>query len=55
MFLHPWDCPGKNIRAGCHFLQGNLPDPGIKPVSSALTGGFLTTKLPGKPWMLGDA
>ena len=31
---------------------GDLPDPGIKPVSpasSALTGGFFTTEAPGKP------
>ena len=38
---------------GCYFLlQGNLPDPGIKPMSlasPALARGFLTTVLPGKP------
>ena len=28
----------------------DLPDPGIKPVSSALAGGFFTTELPGKPF-----
>ena len=28
---------------------GNLPDPGIKPISLALAGGFLTTEPPGKP------
>ena len=31
---------------------GDLPDPGIKPVSlasSVLTGGFFTTEAPGKP------
>ena len=37
---------------GYHFLlQGNLPDPGIKPVSSAspaLAGGFFITAPPGK-------
>ena len=26
-----------------------LPDPGIKPASPALAGGFFTTELPGKP------
>ena len=26
---------------------GNLPDPGMKPKSSALAGGFFTTKPPG--------
>ena len=28
---------------------GDLPDPGIEPVSPALAGGFFTTKPPGKP------
>ena len=28
---------------------GDLPDPGIKPVSSALAGGFFITASPGKP------
>ena len=28
----------------------NLPGPGLKLVSPALAGGFLTTALPGKPW-----
>ena len=28
---------------------GDLPDPGIKPGSPALAGGFLTTEPPGKP------
>ena len=28
------DYLGKNTRVGCHFfLWGNLPDPGIKPMS----------------------
>ena len=27
----------------------DLPDPGIKPESPALAGGFLTTEPPGKP------
>ena len=35
---------------GCHFLSpGDLPDPGIEPVSPALAGGFFTTEPPGKP------
>ena len=29
--------------------SGDLPDPGLKPMSPALAGRFLTTKLPGKP------
>ena len=28
---------------------GNLPNPGIKPMSPALAGGFFTTEPPGKP------
>ena len=28
---------------------GDLPDPGIKPMSLALAGGFFTTEPPGKP------
>ena len=28
---------------------GDLPDPGIEPVSPALAGRFFTTKPPGKP------
>ena len=45
--LCPRDPPGKNTGTGCHFLlQGNLPNPGIEPVSpaaSALAGRFFTT------------
>ena len=28
---------------------GDLPDPGIKPVTPALAGGLFTTEPPGKP------
>ena len=28
---------------------GDLPDPGIKPASPALAGGFFTTEPPGQP------
>ena len=28
----------------------DLPGPGLKPVSPALAGGFLTTAPPGKSW-----
>ena len=52
-FLCPWDFPGKNTGVGCHFLlQGDLPDPGIKPsspVSPASAGGLFTTEPPGNP------
>ena len=41
--LCPWDFPGKKKGVGCHF-----PDPGIKPASPALAGGFFTTEPPGK-------
>ena len=30
-------------------LPGNLPDPGIKPTSPCLTGGFFATELVGSP------
>ena len=33
--LCPWNSPGKNTGVGCHALLGNLPNPGIKPVSPA--------------------
>ena len=32
-------------------FPGDLPEPGIKPASPALAGGFFTTELPGKPTM----
>ena len=36
--------------SGLSFLSpGDLPDPGIEPVSPALGGGFFTTELPGQP------
>ena len=36
-----WDFPGESIGVGCHlFSPGDLPDPGIKPASLALAGGF---------------
>ena len=47
--LRPWDSPGKNTGVGCHFfLQGNLPDPVIKPRSPALEADALTSEPPGK-------
>ena len=51
--LCPWDSPGNNTGAGCHFLpQGSLPDPGIKPgapMSPALAGGFCANEPLVKP------
>ena len=35
---------------GYPFLSpGDLPDPGTKPASPVLAGGFFTTEPPGKP------
>ena len=31
---------------------GDLPDPGILPMSPALAGGFFSTEPPGKPCMV---
>ena len=31
---------------------GDIPDPGIKPMSPALAGGFFATEPPGKPKVL---
>ena len=33
----------------CSEACGNLPGPGIEPVTPALTGAFLTAGPPGKP------
>ena len=45
--LCPWNFPGKNTGAGCHFLlKGNLPDLGIEPASPALAGRFFTAQPP---------
>ena len=36
--------------SGLPFLSpGGLPDPGIKPMSPTLAGGFFITEPPGKP------
>ena len=40
--------------SGLPFLSpGDLPDPGIKPTSSALAGRFCTPEIPGKPATFG--
>ena len=40
----------QEYRSGLPFPSpGDLPDPGIKPASSPLAGGFFTTQPPGKP------
>ena len=43
------DSPGKNTGVESHSLQGNLPNPGIKPRSPALQADFLPSEPPGKP------
>ena len=46
--LCPLDNPGKNTGVSCHALpQGDLPNPGIKPmslISPALANLFFTTR-----------
>ena len=60
--LHPMDCslPGSSVHGSFHSrywsglpfpTSGDLPNPGIEPVSLAslaLGGGFFTTEPPGK-------
>ena len=42
--------PKQEYWSGLPFPSpGDLPDPGIEPVSPALAGGFFTTEPPGKP------
>ena len=42
-------CPRQEYWSGLPFpFPGYLPDPGIKPSSLALAGGFFTTEPPGK-------
>ena len=50
--LCPWDFPGKNTGAGCHFLTpGDLPNPRIEPMSPALANGFFTTESQGNSFV----
>ena len=42
--------PRQEYQSGLLFLSpGDLPDPGIEPVSPALAGGFVTPEPQGKP------
>ena len=42
--------PRQEYWSGLPFpLPGDLPDPGIEPMSPELAGGFFTTELSGKP------
>ena len=43
--------PRQEYWSGLPFPSRDLPNPGIKPASPALTGQFLTTEPPGKPFM----
>ena len=67
--LCPWDSPRQEYWSGCSFPPpGDLPDPGIKPMSPALAGGFFTTEpsrhkaddgslllqIPWTPWLVDD-
>ena len=46
--------PRQEYRNGLPFPSpGDLPDPGIEPVSPALAGGFFIAEIPGKPQILG--
>ena len=46
----PWNSPGQNTGVGSlSLLQGNLPNPGIKPRSSSLQADSLPAEPPGKP------
>ena len=59
LFVTPWTVahqaplflglPRQEYSRGLLFPSpGDLPDPGIKPMSPALAGGFFTTEPPGK-------
>ena len=49
----PWNSPGQDTGVGSlSLLQGNLPNPGIEPRSSALQADSLPTELSGKPHMV---
>ena len=46
--------PSNNTGVGCMSFSRGSPNPGIKPVSPALAGGFFTTEPSGKPrWDVG--
>ena len=65
LFVTPWTVVHQAPLSMVFFRQeywsglpfptpGDLPDPGIKPMSSALAGRFFTTEPPGKPTSLAD-
>ena len=50
--VHGIDFPGKNWSGLPFPSPGDLCDLGIKPASPTLVGGFFTTELPGKPYVI---
>ena len=63
IFVFPWTTPHQSSLpkgfprqeywSGLPFPSpGDLPNPGINLKSPALTGGFFTTKPPGKPFVM---
>ena len=65
LFVTPWtvahqvplsmEFPRQEYWSGLLFLPlGDLLDPGIKPMSPALAGEFLTTESPGKLLPVGE-
>ena len=50
-----WNPPGKNTRIGCYLLfpsLGDLPDPGIEPVSPVLQADSSLSEPPGKTLLM---
>ena len=62
LFATPWTVafqtlsmgfPRQEHKSGLPFpTPGDLPDPGIEPMSPALAGRFFTTEPPGKPILM---
>ena len=51
----PWNSPGQNTGVGSlSLLQGNLPNPGIKPKFPALQADALPAESQGKPKNTGE-
>ena len=54
--LCSWNSPDKNIGVGSHFFYPeDLPNPGIKPQTSALQANSLRSQPPGKPHFYSDS
>ena len=51
--LNPWDSPGKNTGASCHFLlQGIFPTLGLNPQLLHLLHCWANSLPPGKPYLV---